>query len=123
MNGLCAAKAALSDLGEVVVVMHGTTNDDICTIHRGTKVRKMHTSRRDAFQTIGDEIAGTVTYPSLEVSLAPHVVKRGTNELALMDKLEENVQSSGITLVWILQYSLHGKDTGELFLSEQDLDT
>lgn len=89
MNGLCAAKAALSDLGEVVVVMHGTTNDDICTIHRGTKVRKMHTSRRDAFQTIGDEIAGTVTYPSLEVSLAPHVVKRGTNELALMDKLEE----------------------------------
>jgi len=53
MNGMCAAKTALSDLGEVVVVMHGTTSDDACAIHRGTRVRKMHTSRRDAFQTIG----------------------------------------------------------------------
>ncbi|MDD3575209.1 MAG: Glu-tRNA(Gln) amidotransferase subunit GatD [Methanospirillum sp.] len=89
MNGLCAAKTALSDLGEVVVVMHGTTNDDVCAIHRGTKVRKMHTSRRDAFQTIGDEIIGSVGYPSLEVSLASHAVKRGTNKLDLRDKLEE----------------------------------
>lgn len=53
MNGMCAAKTALSDLGEVVVVMHGSTSDDSCAIHRGTRVRKMHTSKRDAFQTIG----------------------------------------------------------------------
>ena len=89
MNGMCAAKTALSDLGEVVVVMHGTTSDDACAIHRGTRVRKMHTSRRDAFQTIGDGVIGSVTYPSLEVSLASHAVKRGSCEPELKDTLEE----------------------------------
>lgn len=89
MNGMCAAKTALSDLGEVVVVMHGTTSDDACAIHRGTRVRKMHTSRRDAFQTIGDGVIGSVTYPSLEVSLASHAVKRGSCEPELKDSLEE----------------------------------
>jgi glutamyl-tRNA(Gln) amidotransferase subunit D len=43
-----------SDIGEVVVVMHGTSSDDFCLAHRGTKVRKMHTSRRDAFRSIND---------------------------------------------------------------------
>ncbi|MCQ4349655.1 MAG: Glu-tRNA(Gln) amidotransferase subunit GatD, partial [Sulfolobales archaeon] len=38
--------------GEAVIAMHGTTSDDYVLIHRGVKVRKMHTSRRDAFQTI-----------------------------------------------------------------------
>lgn len=89
MNGMCAAKTALSDLGEVVVVMHGTTSDDACAIHRGTRVRKMHTSRRDAFQTIGDGVIGSVTYPSLDISLASHAVKRGSCEAELKDTLEE----------------------------------
>lgn len=89
MNGMCAVKTALSDLGEVVVVMHGTTSDDVCAIHRGTRVRKMHTSRRDAFQTIGDGVIGSVTYPSLDVSLASHAVKRGNGEPELKDQLEE----------------------------------
>lgn len=43
-----------SDIGEVVVVMHGSSSDDFCLAHRGTKVRKMHTSRRDAFRSIND---------------------------------------------------------------------
>lgn len=38
-------------LGEVVVVMHAGVSDDRLTIHRGTRVRKMHSSRRDAFQS------------------------------------------------------------------------
>ncbi|NLV27743.1 MAG: Glu-tRNA(Gln) amidotransferase subunit GatD [Methanomicrobiales archaeon] len=89
MNGMCAAKTALSELGEVVVVMHGSTSDDACAIHRGTRVRKMHTSRRDAFQTIGSDFLGTVSYPSLTVKLSPSVVKRDTSELILKDHLEE----------------------------------
>lgn len=89
MNGMCAAGAALSNLGEVVVVMHGSTSDDFCAIHRGTRVRKMHTSRRDAFQTIGTETLGTVSYPTLEVTLNSGAVRRGATELVLKDKLEE----------------------------------
>ena len=46
--------ASQSDIGEVTVVMHKTTNDSFCTVHRGVRVRKMHSSRRDAFKTIGD---------------------------------------------------------------------
>ncbi|MDD5778887.1 MAG: Glu-tRNA(Gln) amidotransferase subunit GatD [Candidatus Thermoplasmatota archaeon] len=52
LNLMAAVKTALTDLGEVAVVMHGTPSPEYATIHRGTKVRKMHASRRDAFQSI-----------------------------------------------------------------------
>ncbi len=53
LNLLAATRiAAQSDLGEVVVAMHETSDDDHVAIHRATRVRKMHTSRRDAFQSI-----------------------------------------------------------------------
>jgi glutamyl-tRNA(Gln) amidotransferase subunit D len=61
MNLLSAvAVASKSDIAEVCVVMHGSTEDDFCLIHRGTKVRKCHTSRRDTFQTINDLPIGMV---------------------------------------------------------------
>jgi glutamyl-tRNA(Gln) amidotransferase subunit D len=41
--------ARLTELGEVVVVMHAGLSDDRFAIHRGTRVRKMHSTRRDAF--------------------------------------------------------------------------
>ncbi len=44
--------AAQAPFAEAVVVMHGETGDTYALAHRGTKVRKMHTSRRDAFQSI-----------------------------------------------------------------------
>ncbi|MCI4362433.1 MAG: Glu-tRNA(Gln) amidotransferase subunit GatD [Thermoplasmata archaeon] len=39
------------ELAEVVVVMHDGLSDDRFAIHRGTRVRKMHSSRRDAFRS------------------------------------------------------------------------
>jgi len=57
-----ATVAATSDIGEVVVVMHGETSDSFSAIHRGTKVRKLHTSRRDAFKTVNDRPLGTVEH-------------------------------------------------------------
>ncbi len=89
VNALCSASAAVSDLGEVAVVMHSTMSDDACSIHRGTRVRKMHTSRRDAFQSTGIAPIGTVRYPSLAVELSDTAIRRGTNELALQPALEE----------------------------------
>ena len=89
MNALCAASAAVSPFGEVAVVMHATTSDDRCAIHRGTRVRKMHTSRRDAFQSIGMDPLGHVEYPGLSVSLSPEAVPRGGGEPILMEKMEE----------------------------------
>jgi glutamyl-tRNA(Gln) amidotransferase subunit D len=52
MNLTCSAYAALSNLAEVMVVGHGTTHDNYCLALQGTKVRKMHTSRRDTFRPI-----------------------------------------------------------------------
>lgn len=89
MNLLCSAAAATGDLGEVAVVMHATTSDDRCAIHRATRVRKMHTSRRDAFQSMGLAPLGYVDYPSLAVSLSDEAVRRGTEGIELHDALEE----------------------------------
>ncbi len=89
MNAVCAAAAATSDLGEVAVVMHATTNDDRCAIHRGTRVRKMHTSRRDAFSSIGIPPIGYVEYPSRAVTLSPDATRRGSGGAVLSDRLED----------------------------------
>jgi glutamyl-tRNA(Gln) amidotransferase subunit D len=89
MNALCAASAAVSPLGEVAVVMHETTSDDRCAIHRGTRVRKMHTSRRDAFQSLGMAPLGYVDYPGLSVTLSPEAAARGGREPALHERMEE----------------------------------
>jgi glutamyl-tRNA(Gln) amidotransferase subunit D len=88
MNALCSARAAVSDLGEVGVVMHATTSDDHCAIHRATRVRKMHTSRRDAFQSIGIPPLGRVEYPDLTLTLAPHARTRQEGEARLFDHIE-----------------------------------
>ena len=44
--------AARGPFAEVTVAMHETTSDDSIVFHRGTKVRKCHTSRRDAFKSV-----------------------------------------------------------------------
>jgi glutamyl-tRNA(Gln) amidotransferase subunit D len=90
MNALCSATAAVSPLGEVAVVMHATTSDDRCAIHRATRVRKMHTSRRDAFRSIGIPPLGFVDYPSLKVELSPDAVKRGSCEPGIRPSLDES---------------------------------
>ncbi|MBI0583835.1 MAG: Glu-tRNA(Gln) amidotransferase subunit GatD [Methanomassiliicoccus sp.] len=52
-NLLSAARFVVdTDAAEVVVLMHETSSDTAAAVHRGTKVRKMHTSRRDAFHSI-----------------------------------------------------------------------
>jgi glutamyl-tRNA(Gln) amidotransferase subunit D len=52
LNLMCAANIALSDIAEVVLVGHASTNDDYCYVLQGNKVRKMHSSRRDAFRPV-----------------------------------------------------------------------
>jgi glutamyl-tRNA(Gln) amidotransferase subunit D len=58
-NLLCAAKFIVnSNFVGVAVCMHHGSGDEYCAILPGTKTRKMHTSRRDAFKAInGSPIA------------------------------------------------------------------
>lgn len=88
MNAICAAEVAVSDIAEVCVVMHGTPSDDYCLIHRGTKVRKMHTSRRDAFKSINAEPIGSVDYATRKIESTGDYIKRGSRELKLREGFE-----------------------------------
>src|SRR3989338_6820945 len=55
LNLSCAVNAAAKfDGAAVVTCLHGTSDDSHCILNRGTKVRKMHSSRRDAFRTINE---------------------------------------------------------------------
>ena len=44
--------AAYAPFAEVAVAMHEWVSDEAIAVHRGTKVRKCHTSRRDAFKSV-----------------------------------------------------------------------
>ena len=68
MNAVCAVEAATSDCAEVLVCMHADESDDRCALHRGTRVRKNHTSRRDAFETVGAKPLGEVDYSTDQLS-------------------------------------------------------
>jgi len=46
--------AARAPFAEVVIVMHESISDESLIAIRGTKVRKCHTSRRDAFKPVND---------------------------------------------------------------------
>jgi len=93
MNAVCAVEAAKSDCAEVLVCMHATESDDRCALHRGTRVRKNHTSRRDAFETVGARPLGEVTYADEPtVSLRRNHRERGAAELSLADGFETDVE-------------------------------
>lgn len=55
LNLVCAAKFAVSDIAEICLVGHKNLDDEICIAMPGTKVRKMHSSRRDTFKVINSE--------------------------------------------------------------------
>jgi len=54
LNLTCSGFMALSDIAEVMLVGHSSADDEKCYAIHGTKARKMHTSRRDAFRPIND---------------------------------------------------------------------
>ncbi|WP_324759145.1 Glu-tRNA(Gln) amidotransferase subunit GatD [Haloarcula montana] len=95
MNAVCSVEAATSDCAEVLVCMHADESDDVCALHRGTRVRKNHTSRRDAFETVGANPLGEVDYDTdgdNEVTFRREYAERGETDLALADDLATDVE-------------------------------
>jgi glutamyl-tRNA(Gln) amidotransferase subunit D len=91
MNAVCAVEAAKSDAAEVMVCMHASESDDVCALHRGTRVRKNHTSRRDAFETVGAKPLGEVDYETEAVTFRRDYAPRGETDLSLSPALDEDV--------------------------------
>jgi len=94
MNAVCAVEAAKRDCAEVLICMHASESDDACALHRGTRARKNHTSRRDAFETVGAAPLGEVEYGGgdCEVTFRREHTERGDVELAIAPDLEETVE-------------------------------
>ncbi len=90
-NLTAAAHVAVSDIGEVVVVMHGDISDTHFLVHRGTKVRKMHTSRRDAFRSINSPPIAKLVDDKFEYYI-PYRRKAGKGaDVVVEDSLNSNV--------------------------------
>jgi glutamyl-tRNA(Gln) amidotransferase subunit D len=92
MNAVCAVEAAKADCAEVLVCMHATESDDRCALHRGTRVRKNHTSRRDAFETVGAEPLGSVDYDDEAVTFRRSYAERDGVDLDIRADLETDVE-------------------------------
>ena len=70
MNLICATKFIKeTDFHGVAICMHNSMNDDKCAILPGTKTRKMHTSRRDAFKPINSEKIALINYDSDKIEM------------------------------------------------------
>jgi len=84
--------AAQSDYAEVAVVMHGESSDTYAYAHRATKVRKMHSSRRDAFQSINARpLLRIYPYEGRIESITPPLRRRGEESLNVVNGFEERV--------------------------------
>jgi len=60
----------------IYVVMHNSTSDDEVACHWGTRVRKNHTSKRNAFQTIGSNPSFIIKKDQIEKNPQFNVVKK-----------------------------------------------
>jgi len=81
--------ASRSDIGEVVAVMHSSTSDTKMDIHKGTKVRKFHTSRRDAFKTVNDIPLGF--FEDGVIKFSKKYRKKTDTKVTVESKMEEDV--------------------------------
>ncbi|MBN2252167.1 MAG: Glu-tRNA(Gln) amidotransferase subunit GatD [Kosmotogaceae bacterium] len=93
MNLLCGtALAANSDIAEVGICMHANMSDDYCYFHQGTKVRKLHTSRRDAFRSVNASPFAKVWYKDLKVEpIREDYKRRKDGKMVFDDKINEKV--------------------------------
>ena len=89
LNLQCASLAAISDIAEVSLVGHASSNDDFCYAMPGAKVRKLHSSRRDAFKVVNAKPFAKV-FPD-KIEIISDYKLRNKNKAILDSKFEEKV--------------------------------
>ena len=94
LNLLCAAKYAVSEIAEVAIIGHKDLNDEYCLAMPGTKVRKMHASRRDTFKVINAE-------PIAEISEKEFKILREFNAKNKNKAKLDSVYNDKVALVMI----------------------
>lgn len=71
------ALAARADLAAVGVAMHQDMSDRYIIAHKGTRVRKCHTSRRDAFKSIGSNALARYDLQTNQIERFDEAPRRG----------------------------------------------
>ena len=85
VNLLAAIRFAVNvDTNGVFIVMHHNDTDDAIACHFGTRVRKNHTSKRSAFETIGDNPAFVIN--------ENNIMKNAEKEFFTTEQFEPKLQ-------------------------------
>jgi glutamyl-tRNA(Gln) amidotransferase subunit D len=83
--------AAESDIAEVMVCMFGPTSDEYGLLHRGTRVRKMHSSYRSTFRTLGDIPLAIVSRDKITPLKHDYKKRRKDTDVKIITAFEEKV--------------------------------
>ena len=86
-----AYTAGYSDMAEIMVCMFGPTSDDYGLLHQGTRVRKMHSSYRSTFRTIGDTPLAMVTRDKITPIKTDYNPRRKDKQIKVLPYFEEKV--------------------------------
>jgi glutamyl-tRNA(Gln) amidotransferase subunit D len=83
--------AAKAPLAEVAVAFHETLSDTTIALHRGTKVRKCHTSRRDTFKSVNALPLATVQGQKVAMLTTDYRKRNPANRLELKPSFDDKV--------------------------------
>jgi len=83
--------AGHGDIAEVMVCMFGPTSDEYGLLHKGTRVRKMHSSYRSTFRTIGDTPLAMVTRKGVTPIKKEYKPRRKDKEVKIMPYFSDKV--------------------------------
>ncbi len=85
------ALAARANMALVCVAMHQDLSDHIILAHRGTRVRKCHTSRRDAFKSINSTPIASYDLKTGQIETTNGVPKRDkSRKLVLKSRFDQH---------------------------------
>ena len=101
MNLACAANfIAKTKFTGVAICMHDSSSDDICAILPACKTRKLHTSRRDAFQAVNSKPIAKVDFNSgkIEFDEKKYCKRKAKKKMVVKPKFEEKVGLLKITI-------------------------
>jgi len=92
MNLINAVRAAASaPIAEVVIGMHETISDTATVLLRGTKVRKLHTSSRDAFKPVNSSPLARVEGCKISMLVDDYVRRDSGRKLVLKAEFSDKV--------------------------------
>jgi len=94
MNLICAAEfITKTDFSGVAVCMHENQGDDTCVVLPACKVRKFHTSRRDAFKAVNDTPIAKINFENKKIEFIKkdYMKKDKKRKIVIKDGFEDKV--------------------------------